>query len=110
VLELWNLPPAISDGVRYHHAPDAAQQNRESAFATCLANEFAKRIDLDVDLENFDDFAARHREFCQVLNESTDTVTVHDEIRFLSLAYDSLKSAKGLIDATAGTDDTGSGR
>jgi putative nucleotidyltransferase with HDIG domain len=109
LLELWNLPSAIVDGVRYHHVPEAAQQNRESAFATHLANQFAKRIDIDTDLENFDDFAARHREFCQAASESTDAVTIHDEIKFLSSAYDSLKSAKGLIEVTAGDDDTGSG-
>ena len=108
LLELWNLPSAIADGVRYHHAPDAAPQNRESAFATHLANQFAKRIDIDVDLENFDDFAARHREFCQTVNESTDAIALHDEIRFLSSVYDSLKAAKGLIEVTAGDDDTGS--
>jgi putative nucleotidyltransferase with HDIG domain len=109
LLELWNLPSAIVDGVRYHHVPEAAQQNRESAFATHLANQFAKRIDIYTDLENFDDFAARHREFCQAASESTDAVTIHDEIKFLSSAYDSLKSAKGLIEVTAGDDDTGSG-
>ncbi len=108
LLELWNLPSAIADGVRYHHLPDAAEQNRESAFATHLANQFAKRIDLNVDLKSFDDFTARHREFCQAANESTDAVEVHDEVKFLSSAYDSLKSAKGLIEATAGDDDTGS--
>ncbi len=109
LLELWNLPSAIADGVRYHHVPDAAQQNRESAFATFLANQFAKRIDIDADLQSFDDFAARHREFCEVVNECTDVITVHDEMRFLSSAYDSLKNAKGLIEVTAGDDDTGSG-
>ena len=109
LLELWNLPSAIIDGVRFHHLPEAAQQNRESAFATYLANQFAKRIDLDTDLEDFDDFAARHREFCETANQCTDAVAVHDEVRFLSSVYDSLKNAKGLIEVTAGDDDTGSG-
>jgi HD-like signal output (HDOD) protein len=109
LLELWNLPPTITDGVRYHHAPDAAEQNRESAFATHFANQFAKRIDMDADLENFDDFAARHREFCQAASDSTDVITFYDEVKFLSSAYDSLRSAKGLIEVTAGEDDSGSG-
>jgi len=108
LLELWNLPSAICDGVRYHHTPGAAPQNRESAFATCLANQFAKRINMDTDLECFDDFATRHRDFCEAVNGSTDAITVHDEVRFLSLAYDSLKNAQGLIEVTAGDHDTGS--
>jgi hypothetical protein len=95
--------------VRYHHVPEAAPQNREGAFATYLANQFAKRIDMDADLQSFDDFAARHREFCEAMNKSTDAVAVHDEVGFLSLAYDSLKNAKGLIEVTAGDDDTGTG-
>ena len=104
LLELWNLPSAIADGVRYHHAPGAARHNRESAFATYLANQFAKRIDLEVDLESFDEFAARHREFWRAATESTDAVTVKDEVKLLSSAYDSLKSAKRLIEITAGDD------
>jgi len=106
LLELWNLPPMIYDGVRYHHAPDAARQNREGAFATHLANQFAKRIDMNADLQDFDHFAARHREFCSTISDSDGAVTVHDEDRFLSLAYESLKGAKGLIEVTAGDDDT----
>jgi len=106
LLELWNLPSAISDGVRYHHFPVSAPQNKESAFATYLANQFAKRIDMNTDLQSFDDFAARHREFCETANKSTDTIAVDDPIGFLSLVYDSLSSAKGLIEVTAGDDDT----
>jgi HD-like signal output (HDOD) protein len=108
LLELWNLPSAILDGVRYHHLPDKATQNKESAFATWLANQFSKRIDLYTDLESFDDFAARHREFCQIIKDCNGGLTVHDEVKFLSAAYDSLKNAKGLIEVTTGNDDTGS--
>jgi HD-like signal output (HDOD) protein len=106
LLESWNLPLAIADGVRYHHAPGAAQQNRENAFAMYLANQFAKRINLDADLENFDEFAARHREFWQEASESVDGVVVQDEVTFLASAFDSLKSAEGLIEAAVGNDDT----
>jgi HD-like signal output (HDOD) protein len=108
LLELWNLPSAILNGVRYHHLPDEATQNKESAFATWLANQFSKRIDLNTDLESFDDFAAKHREFCQFMNDCKGAVTIHDEVKFLSAAYDSLKNAKGLIEVTTGDDDTSS--
>jgi HD-like signal output (HDOD) protein len=109
LLELWHLPVAIIDGVRYHHEPHAAQQNRESAFATYIANQFAKRIDLDADMRDFDDFVTRHRGFCQTTLNCNDSITVHDEIRFLSSAYNSLKSVKELIDVTSGNDHGGSG-
>ncbi len=108
LLEQWNLPQAISDGVRFHHMPGAAPQNRESAFATYLANQFAKRINVETDLQSFDEFTARHRNFCETINECTDVIAVHDEVRFLSVVFDSLSSAKGLIDVTAGDDDTSS--
>jgi HD-like signal output (HDOD) protein len=104
LLGIWNLPPAIVDGVRYHHAPDAAEENRESAVATSLADQFAKMIDLKLDLVSFDDFAVRHRDFCQVIAESVCTPMAQDEIKFLSLAFDSLRSAKRLIDVTTGED------
>ena len=109
LLGIWNLPPAIVNGVKYHHAPDAAPENRESAIATSLADQFAKMIDLEIDLVSFDDFAARHRDFCRVIAESACTPTAKDEIKFLSSAFDSLKSAKRLIDVTTGEEDADHG-
>lgn len=105
LLALWNLPPAIVNGVMYHHAPDAAPENRESAVATSLADRFAKMINLEIDLVSFDDFAVRHRDYCRVIAESGCRHVVHDDIRFLSSVFDSLKSAKRLVDVTTDKED-----
>ncbi len=109
LLELWNLPSTIIEGVRYHHLPGEAPTNRESAFATYFANQFSKRIDLERDLGSFNDFAAKHREFLQSMIDEIALLTINDEVRFLSAAYDSLKNTIGLIEVTAGDDDTSSG-
>ncbi len=109
LLELWNLPSPIVDAVRYHHAPEEAPTNKGSAFATYLANQFSKRIDIAADLFSFNDFAAKHRDFFESISHDSNTFTVKDEVKFLSAAYDSLKGTVGLIEATTGDDDTGSG-
>lgn len=109
LLELWNLPSAIINGVRYHHLPDQATEYRESAYATWLGNQLSKRIDLEADLAGFDEFAAKHREFCQLMKDCNGMLVSHDEVKFLSEAYECLRNAKGLIDVTTGSDDTGPG-
>lgn len=45
LLELWNVPKSVTDGVAYHHSPDSAQENRENVIITYMANRFAKRFD-----------------------------------------------------------------
>jgi biotin synthase-related radical SAM superfamily protein len=95
--------------VRYHHLPDQATEDKESAYATWLGNQLSKRIDLEADLAGFDEFAAKHREFCQLMKDCNGMLASHDEVKFLSEAYECLRNAKGLIDVTAGSDDTGPG-
>lgn len=94
LLDVWNIPPAIADGVRFHHSPESSTSYRGMTAATAMGNEFAKRIDLEADLEEFDDFLVRHREFSNCLKESESELSASAELRFFSDLYNSLKSAK----------------
>ena len=94
LLDVWNIPAVIADGVRFHHSPESSTSHRETVTATALANELAKRIDLDTDLEEFDDFLARHRGLSSCLKENELDLSPSAELRFFSGIYDSLKSAK----------------
>jgi HD-like signal output (HDOD) protein len=94
LLDIWNIPSVIADGVRFHHAPESSTACQGTATATALGNEFAKRIDLETDLEEFDDFLVRHRDLSNCLKENGFEVSASVELRFLSTIYDSLKSAK----------------
>jgi HD-like signal output (HDOD) protein len=94
LLDVWNIPPVIADGVRFHHAPESSTSRGRTAVATALGSEFARKIDLEADLEEFDDFLARHRDFSNCFNEDESELSTSAELRFFSTIYDSLKSAK----------------
>lgn len=94
LLDVWNIPSVIADGVRFHHDPESSTSHRETVAATALGNEFAKRIDLETDLEEFDDFLVRHRDLSNCLKENEFELSASAELRFFSGIYDSLKSAK----------------
>lgn len=94
LLDVWNIPSVIADGVRFHHHPQSSTFNCETVTATALGNEFAKRIDLDADLEEFDDFLTRHRDLSNCLKENELELSASAELRFFSSIYDSLKSAR----------------
>jgi putative nucleotidyltransferase with HDIG domain len=49
--EHWHLPPAVSDAIRYHHAPEDAGEEPVLAQITCLANYVSYLAELG-DLSN----------------------------------------------------------
>lgn len=100
LLDMWNIPEAISDGVKFHHSPESSTAHRRMAMATNLGNEFSKRIDLATDLEDFDDFLVKHRDLSNCLKEDDSEVSASEELRFFSAIYDSLKSAELFFEHT----------
>lgn len=101
LLEHWNIPNSITEGVRYHHSPEKAQVWRENAFITYLANEFSKTIDFSSDFNGFDGFLARHRDFVEKMKDMGRSFTPSDEVIFLEKAYTLLKGVQGYLQGTA---------
>jgi HD-like signal output (HDOD) protein len=104
LLDQWNIPLVIADGVRFHHKRESSTPHLEIVTATALANEFAKRINLDADLEEFDDFLAKHRDLSRCLKETEFELSASAELHFFSSIYDSLKSAKSFFEHTTRED------
>jgi putative nucleotidyltransferase with HDIG domain len=110
LLDVWNIPSAIADGVRFHHSPKAAEAHSETVMATALGNEFAKRINSDTDLIEFDDFLLKHRDLSNFLKDHDTEISASEELQFFSSVYNSLKSAKSFFDqATREDHDTSTG-
>lgn len=100
LLDMWNIPSAIADGVRFHHSPKSSSDHRETVTATALGNQFAKRIDLHGDLEEFDNFLARYRDLANFFKDNEFEVSPSTELQFFSNIYDSLKSTKLFLEHT----------
>ena len=102
LLDMWKTPKSITDGVRFHHEPEAATENRENVLVTYLANMLAKEVDLKEDLANFDDFVARHRASIDRATDFGPKLSATEEITFLARIYGILKEAKGCVDGITG--------
>lgn len=94
LLDTWNIPETISDGVKFHHCPESSIAHRKTAMATAVGNDLSKRIDLSAGLEEFDDFLTKHRDLSDCLKEDNPEVSASAELGFFTSIYDSLKSAE----------------
>jgi HD-like signal output (HDOD) protein len=100
LLENWNIPKNITDGVMFHHSPEDSELFKKNTLVTHLGNEFAKRIDFDVDLINFDGFWSRHRDFTDYMVGMGGHFDPSDEVIFLEKVYSLLKEINGYLQGT----------
>lgn len=87
LLELWNIPKEITDGVMFHHCPGKAKGNRGNVMAIYLGNRFSKLINIHDDLPGFDDFLNRYRPFLNIDDEPGLQLSPSDEIIFYEKIY-----------------------
>lgn len=110
LLDTWNLPRAITDGVRFHHDTESASENRDNVVAIHLGNELAKRIDLTADLGTFDEFVGMHRDFFLSLREALPETAPSDEVHFFSKMFEELRAAQRFLGYMQDDDATRTGR
>lgn len=100
LLDNWNIPRSITEGVMFHHCPDRSQLYRHHALVTHLGNEFSKRVDFDVDLVEFDSFLKRHRSFVDYMVDRGGHFDPSDEVIFLEKVFALLKGIHGYLQGT----------
>jgi HD-like signal output (HDOD) protein len=101
LLDLWNIPKPIVDGVRFHHAPETATENRGGIRATCMGNDLSRRINFREDLGSFDFFVKRHKPFIESISGLEKNSTPGEEADLLENIYSLLKGVKGYTEGTA---------
>jgi HD-like signal output (HDOD) protein len=110
LLENWNIPKSITEGVMYHHSPGKSEFHKNNTLVTHLGNEFSKRIDFDIDFIEFDGFLNRHRDFIDYMVDMGGHFAPSDEVIFLEKVYTLLKGVNGYLQGTMecdkGKDDT----
>ena len=100
LLDLWSTPKAITDGVRFHHAPEEAEENKDNAMITHMGNMFSRSISFKDDLISFDDFMIRHRLFMGPINALGKPFSPEEEVGFFEHIYSLLREVKGYTEGT----------
>jgi HD-like signal output (HDOD) protein len=100
LLENWNIPKSITEGVMYHHTPGESDLHKNNTLVTHLGNEFSKRIDFDLDFIDFNDFLRRHRDFVGYMTDVGGHFVPSDEVMFFEKVYTILKGVNGYLQGT----------
>jgi putative nucleotidyltransferase with HDIG domain len=95
LLEKWDLPEAIVESVRLHHAREDIGDN-ENAYVTWLANNLAREVDFQSNLSSFTVFFDKQREFLQA--EMPQRYLLKHHVVLFERAYDNLKSAQAFLE------------
>jgi HD-like signal output (HDOD) protein len=104
LLEMWNIPKAITDSVMFHHNPEMAEENIDNVAATFLGNLFSNQINFKSDLVNFVDFMVVHRDFIEHIARFRQNLSSNDEMRIFRKIYDALKGVDNYIEGVIGKD------
>jgi HD-like signal output (HDOD) protein len=100
LLENWNIPKSITEGVMFHHSPGESESFKSNTLVTHLGNEFSKRIDFDLDFMDFDGFVNNHRNFIDYMVDMGGHFAPSDEVIFLEKVYDLVKGVNGYLRGT----------
>jgi HD-like signal output (HDOD) protein len=99
-LDLWDTPKPIADGVRFHHALEEADENRENIAVTCMGNNFSRRISLKRDLESFDGFMEKHKSFMESIIDMAKEYCPVKEANLFEKIYSLLRDVKSYTEGT----------
>jgi HD-like signal output (HDOD) protein len=100
LLDIWHIPKSITDGVRYHHCPEKAEENKENVAATYLGNLMSRQIGYKDDLDSFINFMMSHRDFVKKITQFGRVFSSSEEIEFFQTIYNALKSTNNLLKGT----------
>jgi putative nucleotidyltransferase with HDIG domain len=99
LLELWDLPDAIVESVRFHHLREKRGEGGE-LYAVWLADNLAMRIDFDKDFMDFETFFRKQREFLQ--SEMPERYLLNHDVELFERAYDTLKEIESVCGSLFG--------
>jgi HD-like signal output (HDOD) protein len=106
LLELWNIPKAITEGVMFHHCPEMAGEYSQNVTVVTLGNAFSKSVGLSTDLDEFDDFMKKHKHVLEGLSVLKEDFSPSEEVVFMERIYTMLRDVKGYIEnVVEGKDD-----
>jgi HD-like signal output (HDOD) protein len=100
LLENWNIPESITEGVKSHHSPGKSEIYKNNTIITHLGNELSKRIDFDRDFIDFNYFLGKHRDFIDYMVDMGGHFAPSDEVIFFEKIFTLLKGVHGYLQGT----------
>lgn len=105
LLDIWHVPKSITDGVKYHHCPEDAEENEENVAVTYLGNILSNRIDLKADTDSFVNFMMNHRDFAEKITKFRSALSSHEEMNLFQMIFNAVKGASVLLKGTENDED-----
>lgn len=102
LLQMWNIPKPVTDGVMFHHNPENAEENREQATMINMGNRFAKTVDLKDTFSSFDDFLNKYKNLAPITEEQWTKLPPSEELKFFEQTFVQLKDVKGFLEGVVG--------
>ncbi len=99
LLELWDLPEAIVESVRFHHLRGEIGERGE-LYTVWLADNLAMQTDFDKDFIDFETFFKKQREFLQ--SEMPERYLLSHDMDLFEAAYDKLKEIERFLGSSFG--------
>ncbi|HON85647.1 MAG TPA: HDOD domain-containing protein [Syntrophorhabdaceae bacterium] len=91
LMDMWDVPRSITDGVRYHHCPEQADENRDNAICVHLGNILSKQVIFNADSDSFVNFMVSNKGFVEKINKFRFPLSPKEEMELFSKIYSSLK-------------------
>lgn len=97
LLELWQIPRSITSAVMYHHMPEKADEFTGTVRIVCMADAFAKQVDMENDFESFDHFLHMHRRYFRTIDERFEKMSPSAEVAVYEELFQKLSEAKNFL-------------
>jgi len=91
LMDMWDVPKPITNGVRYHHCPEQADEDRENAICVHLGNILSKQIIFHAESDSFVNFMVSNKGFVEKINQFRFPLSPKEEMELFSKIYSSLK-------------------
>ncbi|MCX7966542.1 MAG: HDOD domain-containing protein [Syntrophorhabdaceae bacterium] len=97
LLDLWAIPPSISNAVRFHHCPTEAKENVENVAAVYIGNIFARQIDFKAIENNFINFMTSNKNIVEEIDRFRYPLSSNEEMELFKKVYDALNEIKKMF-------------
>lgn len=105
LLDIWHVPQSITDGVRYHHYPEDAKDNKENVAVTYLGNILSNQINLKDDTDSYVNFMLIHRDFAEKISRFRRALSSSEEMEFFQKIFNAVKGASVLLKGNENAED-----